>query len=47
MEKLSTGLKLPKAGPIFPKDDAAPPKAVGKSKPIAAKPIEPMIKESI
>lgn len=32
-EKLSVGLTEPSAGPIFPKEDAAAPKADKKSKP--------------
>lgn len=42
--KLSTGLTLPIAGPILPKEDAAAPKADRKSKPKKVKTTEAIIK---
>ena len=46
LAKLFTGLKLPNAGPIFPSEDAAAPKAVVKSKPRKVRITELIIKMS-
>lgn len=45
--KLFTGLNAPKAGPIFPNEEAAPPIEVGKSSPKDANPIAPIINANI
>jgi hypothetical protein len=42
LSKLLTGLNFPKAGPTFPKDEAAPPTEVIKSSPIIPKTNEPI-----
>lgn len=46
-EKLATGFTEPMAGPIFPKEDAAAPKADKKSKPKNVKMTEAIIKMSM
>ena len=47
ISKLFTGPSAPKAGPIFPREEAAPPIAVSKSSPNPPKITDPIIKESI